>query len=317
MNILITRVVPEICITTLKEAGFNVISNQEDKQYSKAELIQQLQNCDGAVTSSFDTIDEEVISSCPKVKIFANIAVGYNNIDLAAAKKHNKMITNTPDVLSDSTAECAIALLFAVTRRICEADRYIREGNWTSLRSNLLLGVDVTGATIGLIGAGRIGRKVAEKLKGFDMNIVYHNRSRDLELEKTTNATYVSLNDLLSSADFISFHMPLTSETEKMIGLEQFKLMKKNAIIINTARGKVIDEEALIFALENKLIAGAGLDVFYDEPTIPSALLSMENVVLTPHFGSGTVATRNKMGTLSANNIISYLNTGVALTEVK
>jgi glyoxylate reductase len=317
MKIFITRRVPQIAVDILRKEGFEVVHNSEDRELSREELKSSIKDADGVISSLVDVIDEDVMaSSGGRVKIFANFAVGYNNIDVECAKRMNIAVTNTPDVLSDTTAETAWALLFAVARRSVEADSYVRSGQWKSFRSDLMLGQDINNKTLGIVGMGRIGKRMAYKSKGFDMRVVYHNRSRDLEFEKEFGAEYLSLDDLLRQSDFVSLHSPLTHETEKMIGERELSLMKKNAILINTARGRVVDENALACALEDNRIYGAGLDVFENEPHVHEKLIGLKNVVMFPHIGSASVETRDTMARLCADNIISYLGTGKALTSV-
>lgn len=312
-KVYITRYVPVIPMELLKEQ-FQVEINPEDRTLTKGELIKILKDKDAVITQLADKVDKEVLEDSPNLKIIANYAVGFNNIDIAEATKRGIQVTNTPDVLSDTTAEMAWALLFAVTRRIYEGDKYVREGKWDSFSPNLLWGQDVTGKTLGIIGAGRIGKAFAKKSIGFDMRILYHNRSRDDEFEEKYNAMYVDKETLLKEADFISLHLPLTDETKHMIGEEEFKLMKNSAIIINTARGPVIDEKALVKALKTKEIWGAGLDVFENEPKMEDELKSLQNVVLMPHIASASNETRAKMGKIVAENVIRVLNGEEPLT---
>lgn len=312
-KVYITREVPVIPVEILKKQ-FEVAVNSEDRTLTKEELIENLKDKDAVITQLADKVEKEVLENSPNLKIIANYAVGFNNIDIAEATKRGIQVTNTPDVLSDTTAEMAWALLFAVTRRIYEGDKYVREGKWDSFSPNLLLGQDVTGKTLGVIGAGRIGKAFAKKSLGFDMKILYHNRSRDDEFEREYNATYVDKKTLLKESDFISLHVPLTDETKHMIGEEEFKLMKNSAIIINTARGPVIDEKALVKALKEKEIWGAGLDVFENEPKMEDELKSLQNVVLMPHVASASTETRSKMGKMVVENVIRVLNGEEALT---
>lgn len=294
-------------INLLRE-HFEVEINELDRCLNKSELIKRIKDMDGVLTQLTDVIDEEVISNLNKTKIIANYAVGFNNIDIEAAKKRKIVVTNTPDVLSDTTAELAWSLLFAVSRRIVEADKYVRSGKWNQFSPNLLLGQDLNNKTLGIIGAGRIGKAFAKKSIGFDMKILYYNRRRDIEFEEKYDAKYVDLNTLLKESDIISIHTPLTDETYKLIGKNEFDRMKKNCILINTARGPIVDEKALINALKQKSIYGAGLDVYEKEPFISKELIELENVVLTPHIGSASKETRNKMSKMAAENIINVLS---------
>jgi len=306
-KVYVTREIPEVGISLLK-SHFDVEVNTEDRPLSKSEIIERIKDKDGVLTQLTDIIDEEVISNLDNVKVIANYAVGFNNIDIDAAKKRNIVITNTPDVLSDTTAELGWALLFAVSRRIVESDKYTRSGKWKQFSPSLMLGQDINNKTLGIIGAGRIGQAFAKKSTGFDMSIIYHNRSRDLEFENNYNAKYVDFETLIKESDVISIHIPLIESTKKLIGENEFSKMKKNCILINTARGPIIDEQALVKALKDNKIFGAGLDVYENEPEITKELLELNNVVLTPHIGSASSETRNKMSEMAANNIIKVLN---------
>lgn len=314
-TVYITREIPKAGIEILKEK-FEVIINKEDRALSKEELINNIKNVDAVLTQLTDIIDEEVINNANKVKIFANYAVGYNNINAEYAKNKGIIITNTPDVLSNTTAELAWALLFAVSRRVVEADRYTRSGMWKQFSPKLLLGQDINNKTLGVIGAGRIGQAFAKKSLGFDINILYHNRSRNITFENKYNAKYVDLNTLLKESDIISIHVPLTERTHKLISKKEFEIMKKTSILINTSRGPVVDEIELIKALKEKRIWGAGLDVYENEPYINEELRNLDNVVLLPHIGSATEETRNKMSIIAANNIKEVLCNNNPITPV-
>ncbi len=315
MRVLVTRDIPESGIEML-EKKFEVVVNREDIPMTKAQMLEEFPKYDAILTALSDTIDEEIMQAAPNVKIYANYAVGYNNFDVNTAKERNVAMTNTPDVLSDSTAETAWALLFTVSRRILEADRYVREGQWERFSHKLLLGQDVYEKTLGIVGAGRIGQRFAEKARGYHMRIIYHNRERNLDFEKRFNATYVELDELYSESDFVSLHCPLTEETKHLINEDAFKKMKFSAVVINTSRGPVIDEEALVNALKNNEIWGAGLDVHENEPAIHPDLLKMDNVVLLPHIGSATTETRERMSQMCARNIIEVLEGREAINTV-
>lgn len=316
MKVLITRRIPIVGVEMLKKK-YEVVENAGDVQMTKEQLKEAVKGVDAILSSLTDPIDEEVIAAADRVKVIANYAVGFNNIDVDAARKSGIIVTNTPDVLSDTTAEVAWALLFAVSRRIVEADRYLRNGNWKSFTSDLMLGQDIHDKTLGIIGAGRIGRRFAEKARGYNMHILYHNRDRAMDFEKIHNARYVGLEELLKESDVISIHVPLTTETHHLIGEEQLRMMKSNAILINTARGPIVDEKALAKALKEHWIFGAGLDVYENEPHVPEALMSLDNVVLLPHIGSATIETRNNMSELCARNIINVLEGRSPMTPVK
>lgn len=314
-RVYITSDIPDVADDFLKE-NFEVVKNTKGKILSKDELIKIGNEYDGVLTALTNKMDKEVLKESKRAEIFANYAVGYNNFDVEYAKKNNIFITNTPDVLSDTTAETAVSLIFAVSRRIVEADKYVRNGNWKEFSPKLLLGKDIYNKTIGIIGAGRIGHRLAEKLRGFHMRVLYFNRNRDLNFEKSFNANYVGLDELLKESDIISLHVPLTKETENLITKREFDLMKDDAILINTARGKVINQKDMIDALINKKIYGAGLDVFAEEPFIEEELINLNNVVLLPHIGSASKETREKMAIMAAKNITSVLKGGEPINLV-
>ncbi|KPU26861.1 glyoxylate reductase [Caloranaerobacter sp. TR13] len=314
-KVYITRKIPDIGINLLKQY-FEVEINMEDRPLTKEELISNIEDKDAVLCQLTDLIDKEVYDRAKRVKIFANYAVGFNNIDVDEATKRGIIITNTPDVLSDATADLAWTLLLSVARRIVEADKYTRAGKFKCWSPTLFLGQDLVGKTLGIIGAGRIGKTLAKRSIGFDMKILYHNRKRDEEMERKFNAKWVDKDTLLRESDFISLHVPLTQETYHMIGEREFKLMKKTAILINTARGPVIDEKALVKALKEKEIWGAGLDVYEKEPEVEGDLKKMENVVLVPHIGSATINTRDNMAKIAAKNIIAVFNNEKPLTPV-
>lgn len=305
-KILITRKIPEAGILLLKEKYD--VDYPEQGVLNKQGLVQRLQDCDALVSLLSDTIDKEVLTASPRLKIVANYAVGYNNIDVAAAKKLNIMVTNTPGVLTNATAEIAFALLICLTRRILQADKFTREKRFVGWDPLLFLGDELQGKTIGIIGMGRIGRDMAYKCRAFGLNIVYHNRKPVSKAEeKQLNAVFLSLDELLGQSDIISVHTPLTPETHHLLDENVFPKMKDGVYLINTARGEVVCEEALVRALESGKVKGAGFDVYEFEPDISEKLLSMENVILLPHIGSATVETRNSMARMVARNVIAAL----------
>lgn len=316
MKVLITRKIPSIGVEMLKEKH-DVIENLSDVQMTKEQLIEAVSDVDAVLSALTDPIDETVIKAGKNLKIISNYAVGYNNIDIMAAHSAGVIVTNTPDILSDTTAEVAWALLFAVSRRIVEADRYLRNGKWRTFTSDLMLGQDIHDKTLGIIGAGRIGRRFAEKARGYNMSILYHNREQAMDFEKIHNARYVSLEELLKQSDIVSIHVPLTTETYHLIGENELRMMKENAILINTSRGPILDEKALAKALKEHWIFGAGLDVYENEPHVTPELLNLDNVVLLPHIGSATHETRNNMSVLCARNIIQVLEGRKPSTPVK
>ncbi|MGE5606958.1 MAG: 2-hydroxyacid dehydrogenase [Bacteroidota bacterium] len=305
-NVYVTREIPHPALDLLKSECL-VEVNQEDRVLSKAELITKVRGRDGVLCLLTDTIDAEVLDAAQGVKIFANYAVGYNNIDVDAATARKIWVSNTPGVLTDTTADLAWALLFAVARRIVEADRFIREGKFNGWAPMMFLGQDITGKTVGIIGGGRIGAAFGKKAKGFDMKLLYYDVVRNADFERETGATYVDKETLLKESDFISLHVPLLPETRHFIGALEFTQMKPTAILINTSRGPVVDELALVKALKEKRIYGAGLDVFEEEPKLAPGLAELENCVIVPHIASASIETRTKMGMMAVENILAVL----------
>ena len=316
VSVFITRKIPEAGIKLLKDSGFNIsINNSETKILPKKQLISKIKNKDAILCLLTDNIDKEVIESNPKLKIISNYAVGFDNIDVQTATKKGIIVTNTPDVLTETVAEHTFALMLATARRIVEADKFTRQGKYKAWSPFLFLGQDLKGKTLGIIGLGRIGYEVAKKAaKGMEMKIIYNTRHRDKKFEGEYRARFVDLHKLLKESDVISLHVPLTPETKHMISKKEFNIMKKTAILINTARGPIVEEKALINALKNKKIFAAALDVFECEPEItcdfnsPIKLKDLNNIILTPHIASATTDTRIKMATLAAKNIIDFAN---------
>lgn len=307
-KVFVTRQLPEASLEKLTEQ-FDVAVNPEDRVLTREELLKGVAGMDAVLCLLTDTIDAEVLEAAgPQCRIFANYAVGYNNIDVAAATKRGIIVTNTPDVLNDATADLAWALLFSVSRRVVEADRYARAGRFKGWGPMLLLGRDITGKKLGIVGAGRIGYNFAKKAKGFDMELLYTSTRPSEVMEKELGARYVDKETLLRESDFISIHVPLTPDTKHYIGEKELQLMKRTAVLINTSRGPVVDEKALVQALEKGWIWGAGLDVFENEPEIDPGLIGLDNVVTVPHIASATIETRTNMGLIAAGNIIKVLN---------
>jgi len=306
MKIFVTRKIPEPGLKLLKK-HHEIELNPHDRVLTKEEIIQGLKDKDGILCLLTDPIDEEVINSEPKLKIIASYAVGYNNIDVEAATKRGIPVSNTPGVLTNATAEMAWALLFSVSRRIVEADKFTRAGKFKGWGPMLLHGQDITGKTLGVVGTGRIGTSFALKSKGFDMKVLYVDEKRNDLLEKELKAEKVDFETLLKESDFISLHVPLIPDTHHLIGEKQLKMMKKTAVLINTSRGPVVDEQALIRALKEKWIFGAGLDVYEHEPEINDELKKLDNIVLQPHSASATFETRAKMAVMAAENMIAGL----------
>lgn len=305
---LVSRRLPEAGLAPLREAGLDVDVYDGDTPIPRGELLARVEGADGIVTLMSERVDDELLKAAgPQLKVVANYAVGYDNIDLEACSRHGVVATNTPDVLSDTTADMAFALLLAVARRIRSGDSLVRSGDWTGWEPEQLLGAQVTGATLGIVGMGRIGRALARRARGFDMRLLYHNRRADPEAERELGATYAALDELLGASDFVSLHAPLTPETRHLIGGRELRAMKKTAVLINTARGPVVDETALVSALRDGTIAGAGLDVFEHEPEVHPGLLDLDNVVLTPHLGSATLETRTAMALLCSHAVLAVL----------
>jgi len=306
MKIFVTRAIPERGLALLKEIH-DVEINPHDRVLTKDEILKGIQGKDGLLCLLTDTIDEESITSEPRLKMIANYAVGYNNIDIRAATERGIPVSNTPGVLTDATAEMAWALLFAASRRIVEGDRFTRAGKFHGWGPLLMLGQDISGKTLGVVGAGRIGTAFALKSKGFDMKVLYADNQRNEILERELNAQKVTLPKVLKEADFLSLHVPLLNITHHFIGERELKMMKETAVLINTSRGPVIDEAALAKALREHWIFSAGLDVYEHEPEIHEELLSLDNVVLQPHAASATGSSRTKMAVMAAENMLAGL----------
>ena len=316
-KILVARAVfPEI-IERLSQ-HFEVESNQADASWSKAELIEHLKGKQGAFTTGGDRIDAEVLAACPDLKICANMAVGYNNFDVPAMTAAGVLASNTPDVLTETTADFGFALLMATARRITESEHYLRADLWKKWSYDMFAGAEVHGSTIGIIGMGRIGQGIARRAAhGFGMNVIYHNRSRlSAELEAQCKATYVGKQELLQTADHVMLVVPYSAESHHTIGAAELAQMKPTATLVNIARGGIVDDAALAKALAARQIAAAGLDVFEGEPAVHPDLLKVPNVVLTPHIASSTVKTRLAMAQLAADNLVAYLTQGQALTPL-
>lgn len=316
-NILVARAVfPEIL--TLLEQHFQVSSNQDDALWTPAQLIAQLQGKQGAFTTGSQRIDADLLAACPELRICANMAVGYNNFDLDAMTAAGVLATNTPDVLTESTADFGFALIMATARRMAEGERFLRAGLWNSWRYDMFAGSDVHGSTLGILGMGRIGQGIARRgAHGFGMKVIYHNRSRlDAATEAACGASYVSKQDLLQQADHLILVLPYSPEAHHAIGAAELAQMKPTATLVNIARGGIVDDAALATALKQGTIAAAGLDVFEGEPKVHPDLLTVPNVVLTPHIASATLPTRLAMAQLAADNLIGYLVHGKALTPL-
>ena len=316
-KILIARAVfPEII--ALLEQHFEVEHNQADEPWSGEQLVKKMADKAGAFTTGGERIDGQLLDSAPQLKICANMAVGYNNFDVPAMTQHRVLATNTPDVLTETTADFGFALLMAIARRMAESEHYLRAGKWDRWRYDMFAGSDVHGSTLGILGMGRIGQGIARRgAHGFGMNVIYHNRSRLApELEAQCKARYVSKQELLQTADHLVLVLPYSAESHHTIGAAELALMKPTANLINLARGGIVDDAALAQALRDRRIGGAALDVYEGEPKVNPALLTVANVVLTPHIASATVPTRMAMAKLAADNLIGFLVHGKPLNPL-
>lgn len=310
------RVFPDIVAKL--EQHFDVTHNDTDAVWTSEELIRQLQGKVGALTTGSERIDDAVLKACPQLKIAANIAVGYNNFDVQAMTAAGVQGTNTPDVLTETTADFGFALLMATARRMAESEHFLRAGLWKQWSLDMFAGAEVHGSTLGILGMGRIGQAIARRgALGFGMKVIYHNRSRlQPEVEAQCQATYVSKAELLGQADHLILVLPYTPDNHHAIGEAEIAQMKPTATLTNIARGGIVDDAALARALKAKRIAAAGLDVFDGEPAVHPDLLTVPNVVLTPHIASSTLQTRHKMADLAADNVMAYLMQGKPLTPV-
>ena len=316
-SILVARAIfPEV-LQSLSQV-FEVESNQADEVWSASELTRRMQGKVGALTTGSDRIDAALLQANPQLKIVANMAVGYNNFDLPAMTAAGVVASNTPDVLTETTADFGFALLMATARRVTESEHYLRAGLWTKWSYDMFAGAEVHGSTIGILGMGRIGQGIARRAAhGFGMHVIYHNRSRlSAEMEADCKAHYVSKAELLNTADHVMLVMPYSAESHHTIGAAELAQMKPTATLVNIARGGIVDDAALALALREKRIAAAGLDVFEDEPKVHPDLLTVPNVVLTPHIASSSVPTRLAMANLAADNLISFFTKGKSLTPL-
>jgi glyoxylate reductase len=305
-KVFVTRPLPAAAMELLA-SRCEVRVHPEDAALAPVELAERCRDATGLLVVGV-RVNEEVLSQAPNLKVVANCGVGYDNIDVVACTQRGIVVTNTPGVLTDTTADLAFALLMAVARRLVEGDRLVRDGRWQRSEWGLLWGADIHHQTLGLYGFGRIGQAVARRGRGFSMRIIYYDALRASDVvEQELGAEYVDRNTLLREADFLSLHVPLTPETHHLIGARELSLMKPTAFLINTSRGKVVDEEALVCALKSRQIAGAGLDVFEHEPHVHPELSKLENVVLLPHVGSATAKTRLKMAMLAVENLLAVL----------
>jgi len=306
-NVLVTREIPKEAIDLLRANCETVEVHGGESLLTREELIGKVGGRDGILCCLTERIDSDVLEAAEGIKGVANMAVGYDNIDLTAATNRGIPVSNTPGVLTDATADLAWALIFAVARRVVEADKFTRAGKFKAWGPMMFLGGDVTGRSLGIVGAGRIGTAVALRSRGFGMAVLYYDRVQNVLLERDVAARRVGLDELLSESDFVSLHVNFTPETRHLIGERELSLMKPTGYIINTSRGAVIDEEALVGALRRGRIAGAGLDVYEDEPRLRRGLAELDNLVLLPHIGSASIATRTKMAVMAAENLVAML----------
>ena len=315
--VLVARAVfPEV-IASLGE-HFEVDTNDDDTPLSPAALIERLQGKVGALTTGSERIDATLLAACPQLKVVCNIAVGFNNFDVPAMTAAGVLATNTPDVLTETTADFGFTLLMATARRLTESEHFLRAGHWSRWSLDMFAGAEVHGSTLGILGMGRIGQAIARRAAhGFGMVVIYHNRSRlDAATEAQLNARYVSKAELLQQADHLMLVLPYSAESHHAIGSAELAQMKPTATLINIARGGIVDDAALAVALRERRIAAAGLDVFEGEPSVHPELLTVPNVVLTPHIASATLKTRRAMADLAARNLIAFLTQGRALTPI-
>jgi lactate dehydrogenase-like 2-hydroxyacid dehydrogenase len=304
-KVVVSRRIFPALVEELK-ARYRVVDNQADASWSAAELVAQLADADGALVTAGERIDADLLARCPRLQVASNIAVGYNNLDLAACTAAGVAATNTPDVLNEATADHAWALLLAAARRVGAAERWLRAGHWTRWEFEMLMGAELHRTTLGIVGMGRIGRAIARRARGFEMRVVYNNRTR-LPATQEEGATWMALEALLGVADHVILVVPYSAATHHLIGAPQLALMKPGAVLVNIARGGVVDDAALIDALGTGRLAAAGLDVFENEPRLNPGFLGLEHVVLTPHIASSTRATRNAMARLAIDNLDQVL----------
>ncbi|MDO8594896.1 MAG: D-glycerate dehydrogenase [bacterium] len=318
-KIYVTRKIPDIGLSMLREKGFELDISSKDRPLTQEELITELRQkpYEGVLSLLTDTIGSDVFDAVPRAKIFANYAVGFNNIDIEEAKKRGITITNTPGALTEAVAEHTIALMLALVRRVAESDAFTRAGKFQGWGPELFLGEEITGKKLGIIGAGRIGGRVAEiAIKGFKMLVLYHDLKHSEELEKEGVVFRPTIEELLKEADIVSIHVPLLPATRHLINKDHLAFMKKSAYLINTSRGPIVDEAALVEALQTGVIRGAALDVFENEPALAEGLSKLSNVVLTPHTASATKSARDDMAKLAADNLIAFFEGTVPPNKV-
>ncbi len=307
MHVLVTGKLSDEVLNPLRQEHVTLV-NPFEHPMRREDLLKDIKDMDGLLCMIMDRIDQELIDAAPRLKMIANYGVGYDNIDLEAASSRGIWVSNTPGVLADATADLTMGLILAVARRIVEGDQIVRAEQWTTWAPFLFLGTDVSGKLLGIIGLGQIGKAVAVRARGFGMTVYYHNRNRlDIKEERKLGVRYASLEDLLAQSDFVSVHVDLNPQSRRLIGRDQLRKMKRSAFLINVSRGPVVHEEALLEALEDGIIAGAGLDVYEHEPHVTAGLKKLKNVVLLPHIGSATVETRTRMGNKAVENLLCGL----------
>lgn len=316
MKIFITREIPEAGIDLLQKKGFEVSVYKKDKPIPRKELFRQVKDCDALISLLSDKIDEELIDNMRKCKVIANYAVGFNNIDVEYAKKKGIVVTNTPDVLTDSTADLAMALVLACARKLPEAEKFVREKKFVGWKPKLILGMELRNKYFGIFGAGRIGVAVAERAYAFGCKIIYYSNAHNKYLDEKLKGKKISLNSLLKKADILSLHLPLNKKTNNLLNASNLHLLKKSAIFINTARGEIVDENILIDMLKTNKLFAAGFDVYDNEPNLKNEFYNLKNIIILPHIGSATVEARNNMSVLAAKNIIAVFEGKKALTPV-
>jgi glyoxylate reductase len=315
-SVYVTRLLGEPGPRALRDAGLRIVQHPSDEPPGRAELLAQVGGADALLCMLTERVDGELLDAAPRLRVVANLAVGVDNIDLEAARARGVVVTNTPDVLTDATADLTWALLLAAARRVGEGERLVRAGWWRGWSPTQLVGRPVSGTTLGIVGLGKIGSAVARRAHGFDMEVVYHNRRRAELAEQRTGARLVELEELLAISDFVSLHAPLDESNRHLIDATALGGMKSTAVLVNTARGALVDEAALVEALRDGRLAAAGLDVFEREPTLAAGLAALDNVVLAPHIGSATTAARSSMVRLCCENIVAVLGGEPPLSPV-
>ena len=316
MKIFITREIPEAGILLLNKKGFEVSVYKIDQPIPQKELLKHIKDCDAIISLLTDKIDKEVIDQMKNCKVIANYAVGFNNIDIDYAKSKGIIITNTPDVLTDSTADITMALVLACARQLTQSEQFVRDKKFVGWKPKLFLGVELKDKYFGIMGAGRIGTAVAKRAQAFGCKILYYSSSKNSFIEKEYGAKKLSLNAILKKSDILSIHLPLNNKSYKLLNAGNLILLKKSAIVINTARGEIIDEKFLLSMLKQNKIASAGFDVYENEPLLKPEFLTLRNVVLLPHIGSATNEARNNMSLLAAKNVIAVLSGKRAVTPI-